>query len=365
MIFSLGAFYFFYFAVIGVYVIFMPQISKSVGYSPFEVGVLFASAPLMRFIVPFFFRRHFELTHRVFNLSLLTAFLAVSSFFITIENFYLFLLSNLLFGATLSLSLPYVEAASLEIVSKQRYGKVRLFGSVGFMIIALLLGKFLSSPTQAIGYLAGTTFFTMVFGMAIIHLQKKHSIASKSEEGEFSLLRFWPFWVSAFLMQLSFGGFYQFFTIYESDMGVSLEVISWMWSFGVLCEIVMLYFQGPLLRKNLLTLLQLTVLLTAIRWMILFLFPEQLWVVFASQSIHAFSFALYHTAAISYVFMLYSDKKLAQQFFLGIAFGLGAFVGSITAGAMYGEYLFLFESLVAFAAFAILFKQKRFELRGA
>jgi PPP family 3-phenylpropionic acid transporter len=363
VIFHIGAFYFFYFAVVGVYVIFMPQVSKSVGYTPFEVGVLFASAPLMRFLVPFFFRKWFELTPRIFNLSLFTAFAATLSFFVTVENFYLFLLSHLLFGITLSISLPYVEAVALEVVSKERYGKVRLFGSIGFMLIALFLGTYLESATQAIFYISTVAFFTMIFGILIIKNQPVEQKTPKAKSGEFSLFAFWPFWVSAFLMQLSFGGFYQFFTIYELEMGLSMQIISFMWAFGVLCEIAMLYFQGPLLQKNLLTLLKITVGLTSIRWFLLYLYPDSTSVVFATQAIHAFSFALYHTAAISYVYILYKDKKLAQQFFLGIAFGLGAFVGSIAAGIMYGEKLFLFEAAVALLAFAVLFLQRRYVIK--
>ncbi|MGM0623074.1 MAG: MFS transporter [Campylobacterota bacterium] len=364
VVFYLGAFYFFYFAIIGVYVIFMPQVSKMVGYSPFEVGVLFASAPLMRFLVPFFFRRWFELTPTIFNLSLLTAFLSTLSFFITIDNFYLFLISHLLFGITLSISLPYVETVALEVVSKERYGKVRLYGSIGFMLIALFLGSYLQSAPQAIAYISAMAFFTMVFGMLIINTQSVEQKTPKAQSGEFSLLTYWPFWVSAFLMQMSFGGFYQFFTIYELDMGLSMQIISFMWAFGVLCEIAMLYFQGPLLQKNLLMLLKITVGLTSLRWFLLYLYPDSTSVVFATQAIHAFSFALYHTAAISYVYILYKDKKLAQQFFLGIAFGLGAFVGSIAAGIVYGPYLFLFEAGVAFLAFGVLFLQHRYVVRA-
>jgi PPP family 3-phenylpropionic acid transporter len=63
---------------------------------------------------------------------------------------------------------------------------------------------------------------------------------------------------------------------------------------------------------------------------------------------------LYHTAAITYVFSLYSQKRLAQQFFLGISFGLGGGVGSFIAGEMYGEYLFLLEALITLAAFIML-----------
>ena len=91
-------------------------------------------------------------------------------------------------------------------------------------------------------------------------------------------------------------------------------------------------------------------------------YPESVFLTFASQSLHAISFALYHTAAIAYVFSLYTQKKLAQQFLLGIAFGLGGSVGAVLSGQIYGEYLFLIESFIALMAFAILFvHQKRKE----
>lgn len=66
---------------------------------------------------------------------------------------------------------------------------------------------------------------------------------------------------------------------------------------------------------------------------------------FFTQSIHAFSFGLYHSAVIMYLYTLYENKKLAQQFMYGVAYGLGGFIGAFVAGAVYGEYLFLFSAL--------------------
>jgi PPP family 3-phenylpropionic acid transporter len=133
-----------------------------------------------------------------------------------------------------------------------------------------------------------------------------------------------------------------------------------MWSFGVMCEIFMLYFQGPLLQRNLLNILKFATLITALRWMILYLFPHSVPLTFASQSLHAVSFALYHTAAIIYVFSLYTQKKLAQQFFLGIAFGLGGSVGAVLSGQIYGENMFLIEAIITFISFMVLWlHQKR------
>ena len=157
-------------------------------------------------------------------------------------------------------------------------------------------------------------------------------------------------------MQVSFGSFYNFFTIYETNYGVSLDMTIYLWSFGVVVEIFMLFFQGRLLRGNLLFILQLTTFLGAFRWFLIFLFPQNISVLFFAQSLHAFSFALFHSSAISYLFHLYKHKSLAQQFFSGITYGLGGFVGALSAGYIYDSFpKYLFLSATIIAIFATLF----------
>ncbi|MDD3775720.1 MAG: MFS transporter [Sulfurovaceae bacterium] len=351
----LRGYYFFYFAMVGVYIVFMPKVLTDIGYTPSQVGIIFASAPMMRFLLPFVFRYYIALTNRIFISSLLLSVIAAVLFWGTIDNFWSFLACNLLFGAAMGISLPYIETISLKLLSKIQYGKTRLWGSVGFMAIVLWLGKILESPSDGLTYLTITALLTLIFGAGIGIRDAKTDTDTLEDIHSFSLRIHAPFWISIFLLQVSFGGFYNFFTIYETSHGISLEVISWMWSFGVICEIAMLYFQGPLLHRNLLSIIKFATFITALRWLILYIYPSSKELIFASQSLHAFSFALYHTAAISYVFTLYSQKKLAQQFFLGIAFGLGASVGALVAGKFYGNMLFAIEALIAFVAFAILF----------
>lgn len=360
----LALFYFFYFSLVGVYIIFMPKVLLSFGYTKAEIGVIYAAAPFMRFLIPFVFRRFIALDHRVFLAALLMVLTGSLIFLGTIEDFWLYLFANLLFGAAMGITLPYVEAISLHRLSKSRYGKVRLYGSIGFTAIALWLGKILASPYETLWYLTAMALFTLLSGAMVAHLDRHTKMETLEENRSFALMHYPWFWLSVFLMQLSFGGFYSFFTIYETAHGISLEMTSWLWSFGVLCEIVMLYFQGPLLQRNLLTILKAATFITALRWLILYLFPDSLPLTFASQSLHAVSFALYHTAAISYVFTLYTQKKLAQQFFLGIAFGLGGSAGALLAGQIYGESMFLIESLIALSAFAALFGHSRRKLQN-
>ncbi len=357
----LSAYYFFYFALVGVYVIFMPKVLLELGYSTFQVGLVYAAAPFMRFLLPFLFRHFISLTFKVYLFALLLTFIGTLLFLGTVNDFWYYFTANLLFGASMGISLPYVETIALASLSKNRYGKVRLWGSLGFMGIALLLGKMLETPYEALYYLSATAFLTLIFGGILIrHDTVEHPTAQ--DNSTFSLSKYWAFWLSVFLMQVGFGGFYNFFTIYETAHGISLEMTSWMWSFGVICEIVMLYFQGPLLQRNLLNILKFATLVTTGRWMILYLYPDSISLTFASQSLHAISFALYHTAAITYVFSLYTQKKLAQQFFLGIAFGLGGSVGALLSGQIYGKNIFLIEAFITFAAFLVLIlHQKRKE----
>ncbi len=356
LFFKLSAFYFFYFSAVGVYIIFLPKVLNDIGYSSVDIGVIFALAPLMRFLTPFLFLKHIKLNKTIFKSVLALAIISSSSFYFTIYNFYTFLINNAILGICLSLVLPYIEVISLNHLGS-KYGKSRLFGSIGFMLIALVLGKYLSSPDIALHYYLGATILTVIFALMLIEYDEEHKVEN-IEDNQFSLLEHLPFWISLFLMQVSFGGFYNFFTIYETAHNISLETASYLWSFGVICEIVMLYFQAPLLKNNLLVIIRFSILITAFRWLLLYLFPDNLYISYFSQSIHAISFGLYHSAVIIYLYSLYSNKKLAQQFMLGIAYGLGGFIGALIAGYTYGENLFLYSFIIALIAFIVLGRKK-------
>ena len=355
MQFLLSGFYFFYFAIVGIYVIFLPKVLAMVGYNGVEIGIVFATAPLVRFLVPFAFIKGFKLSRHAFNFALLLIIVSAFLFYLTLHNFYALIFTNILFGVGLSLLLPYVEVMALSTITKERYGRVRLFGSIGFIIVALVLVKFLSSANIAIFYLIFMSVMTALFGYFLVkHETDEGEDIAVDESGEINIFSHWSLWIGLTLMQVSFGPFYNFFTLYETDHGISMELTIYLWSFGVIMEILMLFFQGRLLKKNALTILQIATVVTAVRWFLLYLFPDSLEVSFFTQSIHAISFALFHSAAISYLFTLYKKRKLAQQFFLGITYGLGGFFGAIYSGYMYqyfSTYLFLSSALIALMAF--------------
>ena len=354
----LAIFYFFYFSIIGVYIIFLPKVLAMSGYSASDIGIIFAAGPLVRFLVPFAFIKGLKLTIGIFKVALVIMFLSSVSFYFSLDSFYKLLFSNIGLGVGLSLVLPYVELISLKYLGKERYGKIRLWGSVGFILVALVLVKFLNEGQTALLFLLIVTLIT-AFSASLI-AKNAEAILDKTEQitNDINLLQDWKLWLGLTLMQVSFGSFYNFFTIYETDYGVSLDMTIYLWTFGVVVEIFMLFFQGRFLQNNLLFILKLTTSITAFRWLLLFLFPENIMILFFSQAIHALSFALFHSAAISYLFYLYKHKSLAQQFFSGITYGFGAFLGALIAGYVYElfpRYLFLSATVISLSSFYFIY----------
>ncbi|MCF6243187.1 MAG: MFS transporter, partial [Bacteroidales bacterium] len=139
----LSGFYFFYFAIIAVHIIFLPKVLSNVGYAPSEIGIIFAAAPLVRFLVPFVFIKGIQLNRTIFNYALVLLSFSAIAFYPSLHAFYALLLANIGLGIGLSLILPFIEVIALERIGKERYGKVRLFGSVGFILVSLVLVRFL------------------------------------------------------------------------------------------------------------------------------------------------------------------------------------------------------------------------------
>jgi PPP family 3-phenylpropionic acid transporter len=358
--FNISALFYFYFSIIGVWVIFLPKILQNTGYSATEIGIIFSIPPLMRFLTPFFFLKLFSLSKKVLHVTLIMMLISIPLLYLTIHDFTLFALTNIFFGISFGLVLPYIETYALSELEKERYGKARLWGSVGFTIIALVLARIFDNDI-GLHFIAISVIMSVFFAYIISQDDGHFNNKTNQKKDTFSLFSQTYLWISIFLMQMSFGAFYSFFTIYETDHGISLETVSYLWSFGVLCEIILFYYQAHVIKFDLLKIIKFTVFITAIRWMLLYLFPESLFISYLSQSFHAFSFALYHTATLSYLYTLYADKKLTSQFYYGLGFGLGGFIGSLIAGKFYGEYLFLSSAIIAAISLLFLYMKGRNE----
>jgi len=339
----LSLFYFLFFTLIGDCVIFMPKYFETIGFNPSQIGLIFAMLPISRFLTPFIYLKK-PLTKFDYILALIIS--TLSSFLLLTQNFYLILTAFFLIGVSFSIVFPYIEAIAIEAL-KEKYGKTRLFGSIGFMLFGIVFS-----------YIYGNLVWLFIGLMILTNITSLYFLSDKTIKRSIDKINFlkeWKFWLAVIFIQISFGGFYNFFTIYNLEAGISKEYIGWLWAIGVMAEIFIFIYQHNFINKltpN--TWIKIAIFFTAIRWFMLYIFAGNLIMVAISQLIHAFSFAIFHTASLFYISQHYTNKTLAQQFYAGIAYGMAAFLGSIISGLLYGDNLFLYESIFAFLGFLIM-----------
>jgi PPP family 3-phenylpropionic acid transporter len=299
--------------------------------------------PIARFLTPFLYLKK-PLKKTDYYLALIASTLA--SFLLLSKNFYLILVAFFVIGASFAVVFPFVEAIAIEKL-KEKYGKSRVYGSIGFMLFGIIFS-----------YIHGNLIYLFILLMILTNITALYFSQDKTIKRSFSPINFkkeWKFWISVILLQISFGGFYNFFTIYNLQYGIKQQYIGWLWAIGVIAEIGIFLIGHRFLKKlKPKKWIKISVLLTSFRWFMLYAFAGNLVMIAISQTIHAFSFAIFHTSALLYLSQKYKNKTLAQQFYSGIAYGMAAFLGSLISGILYGNYLFLYESIFALAGFLIM-----------
>jgi len=343
-LFSMLSFYYFlFFAIIGNYVIIFPKYLTTIGFSNWEIGIIFASMPIARFLFPFiYFKRTLSKSDYLTSIfiSMLSPLLLLS------HNLYLIITSLFLIGGGFSIAFPYVEAIAIQKLGN-RYGKSRLFGSIGFIVVGISFAYMHINPV----YL----FIGLILMLSLCGLYFTNDTTITFSNEPLDLIKYWWFWTMLILVEISFGGYYDFFTIYNLNHGISKEDIGWIWVVGSLAEIFIFILQYKFISTfPPMSWVKLSVFITSFRWLILYIFPGNLEVVILVQILQAISFAIFHTANLIFINQIYKNKTLAQQFYAGIAYGLAEFAGSLIAGMLFNTHLFLFESIFAMAGFILL-----------
>jgi PPP family 3-phenylpropionic acid transporter len=113
-------------------------------------------------------------------------------------------------------------------------------------------------------------------------------------------------------------------------------------------------------------LLLVTFALTALRWVLIGFFVDNLSVLFFSQLFHAFSFGVFHAVSISLVHRLFTGKHQGrgQALYASLSFGAGGAVGSLLSGVLWDQidhaWLFTLAALVAVIALLVVWRFMHF-----
>ncbi len=260
--------------------------------------------------------------------------------------------------------LAQFEAVTLFYLGShpEQYSRIRLWGSIGFIISVTGFG-WLFDRASLVWFpwiiMAGSL---LIFASSwLVPDPDPAFVFSRKPDAERFIDRIRQphiliFFSVCFLMVLSHGPYYTFFSLLMEQHHHSRTTIGLLWSLGVLAEVIMFWFMHRLLpRFGLRSLLLVSLLVTALRWLLLALLPDQLGLMLFGQCLHAFSFGAFHSAAIEVVrrwFSLHQSGK-AQALYSAVSFGAGNALGALLGGALWElntAIPFLFSSLMCLLA---------------
>jgi PPP family 3-phenylpropionic acid transporter len=250
------------------------------------------------------------------------------------------------------------------------YGRVRLFGSLGFMLVALGTGEAIA------GRPADLILWLMLFLLGLACLGAVALPEGGAAEGgtlrpalraqlsgTMALLKQpglrW-FLLATGLIQNSHVAYYAFGTIYWQKAGIGAATIGWLWAEGVLAEIA-LFAAAPFITARLgaAQLIMLGGIGGAVRWLALGLSTD-LAVLVPMQLLHALSFAAAHLGAMRYLARVAPPglSATAQGLYGALPLGIGSGIFYVATGILIEHYgggsAFVAMAASAFAGMAVM-----------
>lgn len=343
----LAGFYFAYFCYLGTFVAYFSLWLAGRGHSPAEIGAVLAVPQFVRIVAPAAWGWLADVWGTRFpggrrGMVVVSSVLAAASFgalFLAegLAGVFACVALMALFSAGV---LPLVEATTLATLGgrTERYGPVRLWGSLGFILSVLAVGALLDLRPVAV--LLPVIVALMAFA-ALAALALPGARAAGAEEGApgvFRVLReprVVALFAACFCMSVAHGALYAFYSIYLVQAGYSKTVVGLLWTLGVLAEIVLFLSLPALFRRwSLRAVLVSSFTAAAVRFVAIGWGVESLALLAAAQILHAFTFGAYHAAAVAAVHRLFSGalEVRGQALYASLSYGLGGTVGMLLSG---------------------------------
>ena len=365
----LSGFYAFYFASLGVLVPYWSLYLKSLGYNSLTVGSLIAILPATKLVAPYIWGWLADHTRRSMLIIRIASVLALLSFMLVLLRSEQWWIAGvmLLFSFFWNATLPQFEAITLNHLGEDthRYSMIRLWGSLGFIVVVVLMGDLLETwSTQSIPIVVLITFAGIAAFSFIV--PEKCNTPHTDHAPIWRVIRqpqVMAFLVVTLLMLCSHGPYYTFYTIYLQEHGYSPHMTGILWAVGVLAEVIIFLIMHRILPQyGARKLLLVTLLLTSLRWLMIGFYVDDIVILFLAQLLHAFSFGVFHAVSISLVHRYFtgSHQGRGQALYSSTGYGAGVAVGSLISGLVWDRYgaevLFSFASLCTLLAMVIVWR---------
>jgi len=374
----LSRFYFFYYFFVGSFVPYWGIYLQSENFSPSSIGILLSLFQISRIVAPNFWGWLADHTgHRVKWIKL-TSFLGLIGFigvFWAKGFFWIFLVMSALSLFTSS-TLPLAESLTLAHLATTdgHYSRIRLWGSIGFIVASLFLGYLIDF--QGINIL----LWILLIAQAIIFFLSNTIPETQDIQHKTNDLSIWKIiktpsvialLIGCTLMVSAHGVLYNFYSIYLKDHGYSSGTIGWLWAVGVICEILIFMAMPKILQRfSLKAILLMSLFLGVIRFILIGVSPDHLYLLFIAQMFHAATFGSFHAASIEVIAYYFKGRNQTrgQAIYNSVAYGIGGTIGGLGGGYLIqylgGQLGFMIAAISPLIGFVVIWFGLKLEIKG-
>jgi PPP family 3-phenylpropionic acid transporter len=344
----LGAFFFAYFALAGLLAPYLPLWFSHRGLTGAEIGVLVAIGQGMRVVGPNLWgwlADHGAQRIRILRATSVALALSFAGFLVPGGFGWL---AAVMFALNffMTAQMPVAEALVATRLRgdphvARRYGRLRVWGSIGFVVVVLAAGPLFDRVGIAWAPALGLVL-TALLVAAAFHVREALPSAGHVEHVSVRRRLREPrvrwFLASAALMVFAHGTYYSYFSLYLYQLGYSKAAIGVYWVAGVLLEIVFFYTQGRFFaRFGIYPLLAASFVLAVLRFALIGELAAWWWVLLVAQLLHAVTFAVHHSASVLLIQRWFGGRAAArgQALYISLAYGVGGTSGALVAAALW------------------------------
>ena len=345
---NFALFFFAYYGDVGVFSPYASLYFADRGLSATQIGILMSLMQVMRIFGPNVWGWVADQSRRrvlVLRLTSVAAALTFCGMFVG-QSFMFFFALMVTVNLFTSAQGPISEALMLSSMRGDltHYGRVRLWGSVGFIVLVTLSGYALD--WQGIELMPWIALLMLVMVTSVtfsLHEEPatQHAQPSNSVRELLSRKSVLSFFASTFLMIAAHSSLYVYYSLYLSDMGYSKSVIGLMWSLGVIAEILFFFYQAPLFRRfGVRKLMLFSLAIAVIRFLMIGWGAQSLAILLVAQVLHAATFGVHHSASVATLQRWFAGPLQArgQALYISISYGLGGTVGGLLLSACWDTF---------------------------
>jgi PPP family 3-phenylpropionic acid transporter len=360
------AFYFLFFGAAACLLPFLTLYYQQLGLSGREIGVLTGIVPLITLVSASLWGGLADATRKHHAILLLTIAGTWTAVFVMSRSVTFLTLIPIVSVYALFVApiIALVDNSVMETLGSRRseYGRQRLWGSVGWGIVAAIIGVVIQRAGLSWGFTGYLGMMALLFLLALrlpVRPGEQQESFGRGLRGLLTNRQWLLFSAVALVEGMSLGVFLNYLFLYLEELGISRTVMGLSLTVATISEIPIFFYSKRLLEKwGTQSLLAFSIAMTVVR-AVAYINMTTGWQVLLISLLHGPTFAAMWTAGVAYAGEVAPPGlgATAQGMFGSMVWGFGAALGAITGGFLFEAYgavaTFQFAGAAAFIALVV------------